>query len=147
MAGSVDAPRRAIYLPIDRAALYEMFSTFDYVETAGHIEQRPATTVPNQALFLLNSSLVHEQSRRLAESQGGADVVFPAAAAEELASRMFEVIYGRAATPAERTEALMFLQQVDSSLSGVADERERRLQCWATLCRTLLAGNQFLFVD
>ena len=147
MAGSVDAPRRAIYLPIDRAALYEMFSTFDYVETAGHIEQRPATTVPNQALFLLNSSLVHEQSRRLAESQGGADVVFPAAAAEELASRMFEVIYGRAATPAERAEALMFLQQVDSSLSGVADERERRLQCWATLCRTLLAGNQFLFVD
>ncbi|MFN6150805.1 MAG: DUF1549 and DUF1553 domain-containing protein, partial [Planctomyces sp.] len=147
MAGSVDAPRRAIYLPIDRAALYEMFSTFDYVETAGHIEQRPATTVPNQALFLLNSSLVHEQSRRLAESQGGADVVFPAAAAEALASRMFEVIYGRAATPAERAEALMFLQQVDSSLSGVADERERRLQCWATLCRTLLAGNQFLFVD
>ncbi|MFN9035962.1 MAG: DUF1549 and DUF1553 domain-containing protein, partial [Planctomyces sp.] len=147
MAGSVDAPRRAIYLPIDRAALYEMFSTFDYVETAGHIEQRPATTVPNQALVLLNSSLVHEQSRRLAESQGGADVGFPAAAAEELASRMFEVIYGRAATPAERTEALMFLQQVDSSLSGVADERERRLQCWATLCRTLLAGNQFLFVD
>ncbi|MFN5897643.1 MAG: DUF1549 and DUF1553 domain-containing protein, partial [Planctomyces sp.] len=147
MAGSVDAPRRAIYLPIDRAALYEMFSTFDYVETAGHIEQRPATTVPNQALFLLNSSLVHEQSRRLAESQGGADVVFPAAAAEELASRMFEVIYGRAATPAERTEALTFLQQVASSLSGIADERERRLQCWATLCRTLLAGNQFLFVD
>jgi len=147
MAGSVDAPRRAIYLPIDRAALYEMFSTFDYVETAGHIEQRPATTVPNQALFLLNSSLVHEQSRRLAEGQGAADVGFPGAAAEELCSRLFDVIYGRPASMAERAEAMTFLQQLDSALSGVADERERRLQCWATLCRTLLAGNQFLFVD
>jgi len=147
MAGSVDAPRRAIYLPIDRAALYEMFSTFDYVETAGHIEQRPATTVPNQALFLLNSSLVHEQSRRLAEGQGAADVGFPGAAAEELCSRLFDVIYGRPASMAERAETMTFLQQLDSALSGVADERERRLQCWATLCRTLLAGNQFLFVD
>ena len=147
MAGSVDAPRRAIYLPIDRAALYEMFSTFDYVETAGHIEQRPATTVPNQALFLLNSSLVHEQSRRLAEGQGAADVGFPGATAEELCSRLFDVIYGRPASMAERAEAMTFLRQLDSALSGVADERERRLQCWATLCRTLLAGNQFLFVD
>ena len=147
MAGSVDAPRRAIYLPIDRAALYEMFSTFDYVETAGHIEQRPATTVPNQALFLLNSSLVHEQSRRLAEGQGAADVGFPGATAEELCSRLFDVIYGRPASMAERAETMTFLQQLDSALSGLADERERRLQCWATLCRTLLAGNQFLFVD
>lgn len=144
---SVEAPRRAVYLPIDRAALYEMFSTFDYVETAGHIEQRPTTIVPNQALFLLNSGLVHEQSRRLAEGQGGAETPFPSAAADELVSSLFEVLYGRPATNEERAEVTAFLQQIDQSLSGAADPRERRLQCWATLCRTLMAGNQFLFVD
>lgn len=143
----VEAPRRAVYLPIDRAALYEMFSTFDYVETAGHIEQRPTTIVPNQALFLLNSGLVHEQSRRLAEGQGGAETPFPSAAADELVSRLFEVLYGRPATAEERAEVTAFLQQIDQSLSGDADAGERRLQCWATLCRTLMAGNQFLFVD
>ena len=143
----VEAPRRAVYLPIDRAALYEMFSTFDYVETAGHIEQRPTTIVPNQALFLLNSGLVHEQSRRLAEGQGGAETPFPSAAADELVSRLFEVLYGRPATAEERAKVTAFLQQIDQSLSGAADPRERRLQCWATLCRTLMAGNQFLFVD
>jgi len=143
----VEAPRRAVYLPIDRAALYEMFSTFDYVETAGHIEQRPTTIVPNQALFLLNSGLVHEQSRRLAEGQGGAAAPFPSAAADELGSRLFEVVYGRPATAEERAEVTAFLQQIDQSLSGDADAGERRLQCWATLCRTLMAGNQFLFVD
>ena len=143
----VEAPRRAVYLPIDRAALYEMFSTFDYVETAGHIEQRPTTIVPNQALFLLNSGLVHEQSRRLAEGQGGAETPFPSAAADELCSRLFEVLYGRPATAEERAEVTAFLQQIDQSLSGDADAGERRLQCWATLCRTLMAGNQFLFVD
>ena len=51
MASGVDAKRRAIYLPVDRAAFYEMFSTFDYVETANHMERRPVTTVPNQALI------------------------------------------------------------------------------------------------
>lgn len=147
IAGSVEAPRRAVYLPIDRAALYEMFSTFDYVETASHIEQRPTTIVPNQALFLLNSRMVHEQSRRLAEVQGGADTLFPSAAAELLASRLFEVLYGRPATAEERVEVVVFLQQVDRTLSDVADAKERRLQSWATLCRTLMAGNQFLFVD
>ncbi|MFM7925198.1 MAG: hypothetical protein ACKPJJ_33645, partial [Planctomycetaceae bacterium] len=88
--------------------------------------------------------MVNEQSRRLAEVQGGADTLFPSAAAEELASRLFEVLYGRPATAEERVEVVAFLQQVDRSLSDVADAKERRLQSWATPCRTLMAGNQFL---
>jgi hypothetical protein len=67
-APDVNANRRAVYLPINRAALYEMFSTFDYVETANHIEQRPTTTVPHQALFLLNSPIVHNQATSIAKA-------------------------------------------------------------------------------
>ena len=48
-AAGVDAPRRAVYLSIDRAALYEMFSTFDYVETASHIEQDRKSTRLNSS--------------------------------------------------------------------------------------------------
>lgn len=148
-AVGVDAPRRAVYLSIDRAALYEMFSTFDYVETASHIEQRPTTTVPNQALFLMNSSLVHEQSRRLVEAQGcrEADFGSAGAGASDRVSSLFQVVYGRPATISEQQRALDFLRAVEPSFTAVADGGEVRLQAWSALCRTLIAGNQFLFVD
>ena len=53
-----DANRRTIYIPINRAALNAVFSTFDYVDPATSLEQRPTTTVPHQTLFLMNHPLV-----------------------------------------------------------------------------------------
>lgn len=146
MAGEVEAKRRAIYLPIDRSALYEMFSTFDYVETGNHIEQRPVTTVPNQALFLMNSPLVHEQARQLIERLPTSDPAVPIADCGSVVSTLTEHLYGRAAGEAEILGALQFLTQAEATLQEISDVRERRLQAWAALCRTLMAGNEFLFV-
>lgn len=146
MAGEVEAKRRAIYLPIDRSALYEMFSTFDYVETGNHIEQRPVTTVPNQALFLMNSPLVHEQARQLIERLPTSDPAVPIADCGSVVSTLTEHLYGRAAGEAEIAGALQFLTQAEATLQEISDVRERRLQAWAALCRTLMAGNEFLFV-
>lgn len=142
----VDGKRRAIYLQIDRAALYAMFSTFDYVETANHIEQRPATTVPNQALFLMNSALVHEQSRQIAEGLG----LDPAQPIEEMHAtidQLFELFFARKASSAEVERVHAFLKSTEASLASVGDPRERRIQSIATLCRTLFASNEFIFVE
>ena len=147
MASNVDAKRRAIYLPVDRAALYEMFSTFDYVETANHIEQRPVTTVPNQALFLLNSPMVHEQARRLIERLSLPDHHVPISDLGSVVSDMFVRLYSRDANGDEISRAIRFLEQSQEALVHVADDRERRLQAWAALCRTLIAGNEFVYVE
>ena len=56
-APNTAAKRRAIYFPIDRSALYEVFFNICYVETANHIEQRTATMAPQHALFVMNSPL------------------------------------------------------------------------------------------
>lgn len=145
VAENTDAPRRSIYLPINRSALYEMFSTFDYVETANHIEQRPVTTVPQQALFLLNSPMVHEQARRLASQ------VLSHSSADEgdvpLIAELFQRLYGRLPEDAEARRSSLFLSEADQLLGHVTDPQERRLQAWAGLCRTLMAGNEFVYVD
>jgi hypothetical protein len=145
--GSVDAKRRALYLPVNRAALYEMFSTFDYVETANHIEQRPVTTVPNQALFLMNSTLVHEQSRKLIEQLPTTDPSVPLSDLGSVVSDLYQRLYARVPSDEEVRRSVRFLEQSEQALAAVADVRERRLQAWAALCRTLMAGNEFIFVD
>ena len=141
-APDVNANRRAIYLPINRASLYEMFSTFDYVETANHIEQRPTTTVPHQALFLLNSPMVHNQANAVAKKLT-AEFETPDARLRAL----FRMLYARQPTEAELNRSLHFLDTAAIQLEGVSDPLERSVQTWSALCRSLMAANEFVYID
>jgi hypothetical protein len=58
--------RRSVYGYIDRQNLPGVFRTFDFANPDSTSPQRYFTTVPQQALFLLNSPFVVEQARRLA---------------------------------------------------------------------------------
>ena len=57
------ATRRTVYGFIDRQNLPGMFRTFDYPNPDVSSAGRFATTVPQQALFMLNSPFVQEQAR------------------------------------------------------------------------------------
>ncbi|MBL9201317.1 MAG: DUF1553 domain-containing protein, partial [Opitutaceae bacterium] len=57
--------RRTIYGFIDRQNLPGVFRTFDFPNPDVSSAQRFATTVPQQALFMLNSPFVQEQARAL----------------------------------------------------------------------------------
>jgi len=142
-----DAKRRAIYVSINRAALYEMFSTFDYVETDNHIEQRPVTIVPSQALFMMNSPMVFDSAKSLATtvlSQTSSD---PSADLSPAIHAVFERLFARRAEPLEIERSMKFLQETDQLLVSVPDATERRLQVWSALCRSLMASNEFVYVD
>jgi hypothetical protein len=62
-----DAPRRSLYLPIIRNAMYELFTAFDYADPSVHLEQRPQSAVAPQALLLMNSPFVLAQSQAFAK--------------------------------------------------------------------------------
>ena len=51
---------------VDRLNLAGVFTTFDFAQPEMSTPQRFETTVPEQALFLMNSPLVIEQARQLA---------------------------------------------------------------------------------
>jgi hypothetical protein len=61
------APRRTVYGYIDRADLVEVLNTFDFANPDMPMGKRYETTVPQQALFLMNSPLVIEQVREVVE--------------------------------------------------------------------------------
>ena len=132
-----DAPRQSVYLLINRAALLDLFSTFDYVETANHIEQRPVTTVPNQALFLLNSKLVHEQAERLSAS------MLDHERDDDRITRLWMTLYGHPPTAADIGYCQEFIEDAAQRLPEGASPR----QAWSGLCRTLIAGSLFNYVD
>ncbi len=147
MASGVDAKRRAIYLPVDRAAFYEMFSTFDYVETANHMERRPVTTVPNQALFLMNSPLVHESARSLVETLPIGDVECSARSGWESGNRAISAVV----CPASHGLGSGARNSISGASREVARERRGSARTPASgvgpLSRTLIAGNEFIYVE
>lgn len=57
------APRRSVYGFIDRVDLLEVLNTFDFANPSICSGKRYETTVPQQALFLMNSPLVVEHAR------------------------------------------------------------------------------------
>lgn len=61
-----DANRRAIYAYIDREDLPGLLANFDLPSPDASRAQRSETTVPQQALYLMNSPFVLDQARTLA---------------------------------------------------------------------------------
>jgi hypothetical protein len=127
-----NTPRRSVYGFIDRQNLPGLFRTFDLASPDVSTAQRYATTVPQQALFHLNSPFVLEQASQLLkrlEIAGAKD-------AKERVARLYQILYGRAAEPAELDAGLRHL-----SASG-GDAR-----AWETYAQVLMMANEFVFVD
>jgi len=141
-APNTNSDRRAVYIPINRAALYEMFSTFDYVETANHIEQRPTTTVPHQALFLLNSPIVHKQATEVAKQ-----AISQTDDSQLRVDAIFRLLYSRPPTNAEVNRAIVFVESAEQELQDVESLPQRSLKAWSALCRSLIAANEFVYID
>jgi hypothetical protein len=59
-------PRRSVYGFIERGRIPALLSAFDFASPDQHAPLRFVTTVPQQALFFLNSPFVAEQSNALA---------------------------------------------------------------------------------
>jgi hypothetical protein len=88
--------RRTVYGLIDRQNLANVFRTFDFASPDAHSPQRFQTSVPQQALFLMNSPFVIEQARKLAKRSDE-----PGAQSSARIQRLHRLVYGRAPTPAE----------------------------------------------
>ena len=58
--------RRSVYLMTQRLKRHPFLALFDGADTNASTPTRVATTVPTQALFLMNDPFVHEQAGALA---------------------------------------------------------------------------------
>ena len=131
-----DAPfstRRSVYGFIERQNLPAFFRTFDFANPNTHTPERPQTTSPQQALFLMNSPFAIEQATYLAarsERRGGwgraagepPDAARDAANRVRRINRLFRFALGREPTLDELTDALEFVDRGDPA--AVANDRQ-----------------------
>ena len=98
-------PRRTLYMHIDRQNLPGTLRAFDFASPDTHSPQRFTTTVPQQALFLMNGPFVVQQAQALAlRTEGGS--ADPAKRVEAL----YRLALGRAPKQDEIELALAFVR-------------------------------------
>lgn len=132
LTGSTNV-RRTIYGTIDRLDLPGMMRTFDFCSPDTHSPGRFSTTVPQQALFLMNNPFVLEQAQALVgRVKDRAKPDTAEASPAETIARLYALVLGRKPTASQTVRALDFIQD-DAS--------------WTELAQVLLLSNQFLFVD
>ncbi len=103
--------RRSVYGYIDRGNLPELMQTFDFSDPDMPNSKRTTTVVPQQALFLMNSSMAVDISRKLVARPE----IQKAATTDEKVRWLYRIIYQRLPTDVELGFARNFLNQVQGS--------------------------------
>ena len=140
--GSLDEanPRRSVYLTVKRSSLIPMLQLFDAPDSIQGIGHRDVTTVPPQALAMMNSPLV----RQLAEKFAKRICAVPNTSPDQLVSEAYALALSRPPTDTERQQMIGFINTQAASYGGTDKARELAV---ADYCQMMLCLNEFLFVD
>jgi Protein of unknown function (DUF1553) len=131
--------RRTVYLPLRRANLPTFLNLFDFGDATTMSGKRQLTNVATQALFWLNSEFLTEASATIAKSLLANDGMDEAARIETAYLR----ILNRRAEKQEIESASKYIAGFRQKMTG--DGAEQKV--WQSLCRVLMASNNFLYVD
>jgi hypothetical protein len=134
--------RRALYLPIIRNNLYDLFQQFDYPDPSTSTGLRNSTVVSPQALLLMNSDLASDAARSFAQRL--------AKLSSENVQRLraaYRLAFAREATDDDLHRAQNFLITTNAALNtSQQDDDKRDLQAWTQLCQALLMSNEFIYL-
>ncbi len=115
--------RRTVYGFIDRQNLPGVFRTFDFASPDSSSPQRHSTTVPQQALFMMNSPFVIDRARALVAAPPFQQ---PSAYEAQIAD-LYQRVLARRPEPGEVDAGLRF---VATGLAAPAGEREAEKPVW-----------------
>jgi hypothetical protein len=141
VAGDPLNQRRTVYGLVDRQNLPDLFRAFDFAVPDQCAERRPRTTVPQQALYALNSPFVMRQAQALAAQPEIANETDPARRVDAF----FRRVLGRHATGRETASALKFIGAAGADPD--AQNSDSGPTPWEQFAQVLLASNEALFVD
>jgi len=127
-------PRRTLYGFVDRQNLPGFFRTFDFASPDAHCPHRYENTVPQQALYLMNSPFIIDQSRRLVSHEE----FIKARNEKERIDYLYHTVFQRDPTILEVREGRTYIAEATG---------DKRANAWAELAQVLLLSNEFRFVD
>jgi hypothetical protein len=129
-----DDTLRSVYTPVLRNRLHELFEVFDFADPNLVLGRRNISTVPTQALFLLNSPFVMQEAEHAAK-HALADASLDDAARLD---RAYRATLTRLPNNDERRAAMAFLA------SSEKDEHAR-VATWSRLYQALFASVDFRY--
>ena len=125
--------RRTVYGYIARQNLPSLFRTFDFASPDTTCPQRHSTTVPQQALFLMNSPFVVEKAQSLARRVTNSSP-------HDKVVELYQLVFARNPEAIELAAGTTFIASQESG-------SESRLTVWEQYAQVLLLANEFSFVD
>jgi hypothetical protein len=136
--------RRSIYLPVLRNDVLDMFQLFDFVDPHVLSGKRNITTAPTQALFIMNSPFMQEQSEQAARAL----LELSAADDAQRVKAAYLGAFGRPPTAKEAERSLRYLEGYASALEKTETEPgKRKLRTWQSFCHALFGTTEFRFVN
>jgi mono/diheme cytochrome c family protein len=160
--------RRTLYGYIDRANVAEVLNHFDFAQPEMPNGKRYQTTVPQQALFLMNNPLVIEQARKIVERTDFKGVEDD----EKRIAFLYNLIYQRPPAAQEIQLGLAFFEEAPATGAGLPTAKPaaqaapvrvaaakkfqpaarpaftpRPLSAWAEYAHALILANEFTFVN
>jgi len=161
--------RRTLYGYIDRANVAEVLNHFDFAQPEMPNGKRYQTTVPQQALFLMNNPLVIEQARKIVERTDFKGVEDD----EKRIAFLYSLIYQRPPTAQEIQLGLAFFEEAPATGASLPAQQPaaqaapvrvaaakgklslparpaftpRPLSAWAEYAHALILANEFTFVN
>ncbi len=140
--GSLDEanPRRSIYLTVKRSNLVPMLQLFDAPDSIQSIGHRIVTTVPPQALAMMNSSLARQLSEKFAKRIRGAAETTP----EQIVEQAYTLALSRPPSAEEKAQMVGFINAQAASYGSAGDAMDLAV---ADYCQMMLCLNEFIFVD
>jgi hypothetical protein len=127
--------RRAVYGYIDRQDLPNLFRVFDIASPDSSTPRRPRTTVPQQALFLMNSPFVVEQAQAVAASLPQGESIDDS----ERIATLYRTVLQRPPTSDEEAIGREFIASVQGG--------DLKLSAWEQYAQLLLLTNEVMYID
>ena len=127
--------RRGVYQPIFRNQLMDLFEVFDVADPNIVVGRRNVSTRSTQALFMMNSSFVLENSERLARQVDALDERSP----DERVQWVYRTLLGRMPTPTESEQTLRFWREIKDQVEGES-------AAWTAVVQSLLACVDFRYL-
>jgi len=137
--GNVDYEKniRAVYIPVVRSSMYDVFTAFDLPDPSTSNGDRDATVVAPQALFMMNGKVMLRHSKQMAEGLLARTDLDDSGRVREA----YERALSRPATGREIDQALTFVAKMQEAWKG------SRESAWQSFCKSLLASNEFIYIN
>jgi hypothetical protein len=132
-----ESKRRMVYLPLRRSNLATVLNLFDFGDATTSHEARMPTNVAPQALYMMNSKFISERVKSLANK-----LLTDDSDEDRRIEHAWILVLGRRPSRVEQEEARQYIV----GFPGKLNSSEGQLLVWPSLCHSLVASNNFIYV-